>query len=66
LSFFFLLKEKRNKKVQGKPDRSARFAGPTPPHCLMCIFYFEVDDLANNGACVTGWIQLRRVGLPSA
>jgi len=25
------LKEKSYKKVQGKPDRSARFAGPAPP-----------------------------------
>jgi len=41
LSFFFLLKEKRNKKVQGKPDRSARFAGPAPPHCLKGIVVFE-------------------------
>jgi hypothetical protein len=42
LSFFFLLKEKRNKKFQGKHDRSARFAGPTPPHCLRCSFIVEV------------------------
>jgi hypothetical protein len=41
LSFFFLLKEKRNKKVQGKPDRSARFAKPAPPHCLRCILIAE-------------------------
>jgi len=34
---FFLLKEKSNKKVQGKPDRSARFALPAPPHCLRGI-----------------------------
>jgi len=30
-SYFFLLKEKSNKKVQGQPDRSARLSGPTPP-----------------------------------
>ena len=26
------------------------FAGPAPPHCLRCIFYFEGDGLANKGA----------------
>jgi len=38
---FFLLKEKSYKKVQGKPDRSARFAGPAPPHCLGGIVVLE-------------------------
>jgi len=35
------LKEKSYKKVQGKPDRSARFAGPAPPHCLRGIVVLE-------------------------
>jgi len=41
LSFFFLLKEKRNKKVEGKDDRSARFAGLAPPHCIKGIIVAE-------------------------
>jgi hypothetical protein len=30
VTFFFLKKESNQRKIQGKPDRSARFAWPAP------------------------------------
>jgi len=35
------LEEKSYKKVQGKPDRSARFAGPAPPLCPIGIIVLK-------------------------
>jgi hypothetical protein len=52
LSFFFLLKEKRNKKVQGKPDRSARFAGQRLPIPKVALL-FLVNCLANESVLYT-------------
>jgi hypothetical protein len=52
LSFFFLLKEKRNKKVQARHDRSAHPCWPAPPHCLRGIVVLVMYCWANNGAGV--------------
>ena len=52
LSYFFLLKEKSNKKVQARHDRSAHPCRPAPPLCLRGIVELVKYYWANNGADV--------------
>jgi len=56
------LKEKSYKKVQGKPDRSARFAGPAPPHCLRGIVVLECRVGLTILGVGIGWILSGEVG----
>ena len=52
--YFFPLMEKRSKKDQGKPNRSARFAGLARLLCsllllLLCVSY--VKNILNRSGC---------------
>jgi hypothetical protein len=43
--YFFVLTQKSNKKSQGKPEASGRFALPTPHISFLILFLLILHDL---------------------